>query len=220
MRKASPAMPGSFAGARPPHCLTPGRLQMASRSYTIWLAPGCVTPQRKDGQDVINHLKFLNSEFPITFLFAGVDLEGKGFFRDPQLASRWTRLGVAPFEIGTEEGRAEWQSLIKSTERRVVLAHARPGMLTRHANYLFARTGGHIGSFFSLVNRGAWEAIRSGVEDLTRELLEDVVIDAEAESGRRELEAAIAAGLMTAQPTHRRTRRAATEPPAQAASAG
>jgi hypothetical protein len=29
-----------------------------------------ITPRRKDGQDVINHLKFLNSEFPITFLFS------------------------------------------------------------------------------------------------------------------------------------------------------
>lgn len=179
-----------------------------------------ITPRRKDGKDVINHLKFLNSEFPVTFLFAGVDLEGKGFFSDPQTASRWTRIGVDPFEINTDEGRADWQSLIKATERQIVLAHARPGMLTSIADYLFARTSGHIGSFFSLVSRGAWEAIRSGEEDLTRELLDDVLIDAEAESGRRELEAAIAAGLMTAQPTHRRTRRATAEKPGQAATAG
>ena len=179
-----------------------------------------ITPRRKDGQDVINHLKFLNSEFPVTFLFAGVDLAGRGFFSDPQTASRWTRLGVAPFEIGTDEGRADWQSLIKSTERQVVLAHSRPGMLTSLADYLFARTSGHIGSFFSLVNRGAREAIRSGEEDLTRDLLDDIPIDEEAETGRRALEAAIAAGLMTAKPTHRRTRRASAEKPEQAATAG
>lgn len=179
-----------------------------------------ITPRRKDGQDVINHLKFLNSEFPVTFLFAGVDLVGRGFFSDPQTASRWTRLGVAPFEIGTDEGRAEWQSLIKSTERQVVLAHARPGMLTRLADYLFARTSGHIGSFFSLVNRGACEAIQSGEEDITRDLLDDVPIDEEAEQGRRALEAAIAAGLTTAKPTRRRTRGATAEKPEQVATAG
>jgi hypothetical protein len=127
---------------------------------------------------------------------------------------------VAPFEIGTDEGRADWQSLIKSTERQVVLAHSRPGMLTSLANYLFARTSGHIGSFFCLVNRGAREAIRSGEEDLTRDLLDDIPIDEEAETGRRALEAAIAAGLMTAKPTHRRTRRASADKPEQAATAG
>ncbi len=68
-----------------------------------------------------------------------MDLTGKGFFSDPQTASRWTRLGVDPFEISTDEGRADWQSLIKATERQIVLAHARPGMLTSIADYLFAR---------------------------------------------------------------------------------
>jgi hypothetical protein len=149
-----------------------------------------------------------------------VDLVGRGFFSDPQTASRWTRLGVAPFEIGTDEGRAEWQSLVKSTERQVVLAHARPGMLTRLADYLFARTSGHIGSFFSLVNRGACEAIQSGEEDITRDLLDDIPIDEEAEEGRRALEAAIAAGLMTAKPTRHRTRGAGAEKPQRVATAG
>jgi hypothetical protein len=89
-----------------------------------------IVPRRKDGLDVVNHLKYLNSEFPVTFVFAGVDLRGKGFFSDPQVARRWTRLGVAPFEIVTDEGRADWHSFLKATERQLVLARARPGMLT------------------------------------------------------------------------------------------
>jgi AAA domain len=88
-----------------------------------------ITPRRKDGLDVINHLKYLNSEFPVTFLFAGVDLRGKGFFSDPQLARRWTRLEVAAFEIVSDEGRADWQSLIKGHR-----AAARPSpRAARHA---------------------------------------------------------------------------------------
>jgi hypothetical protein len=169
-----------------------------------------ITPRRKDGKDVINHLKYLNSEFPVTFLFAGVDLEGKGFFSDPQTASRWTRLEVAPFEINTDEGRADWQSLIKATERQLVLAHARPGMITSIADYLFARTTGHIGSFFSLITRGCYEAIQTGEEDLTRDLLDNVPIDEEAERGRRELEVALAAGRLTAQPTRPRMKETTT----------
>lgn len=180
-----------------------------------------ITPRRKDGKDVINHLKYLNSEFPVTFLFAGVDLAGKGFYSDAQIARRWTRLGVAPFEIATDQGRADWQRLIKATERQLVLAHARPGMLTSIADYLFARTTGHIGSFFSLITRGCYEAIQTGEEDLTRDLLDNVPIDEEAERGRREVEAAIAAGRLTAQPTRPKpTARETRKKPEQMATAG
>ncbi len=179
-----------------------------------------ITPRRKDGKDVINHLKFLNSDFPVTFLFAGVDLEGKGFFSDPQTASRWTRIGVDPFEINTDEGRADWQSLIKATERQIVLAHARPGMLTSIADYLFARTSGHIGSFFSLITRGCYEAIQTGKEDLTRDLLAGVPIDEEAERGRRQLEAALAAGRLIAKPTRPRTREVTPKKSAQLVTTG
>jgi hypothetical protein len=174
-----------------------------------------ITPRRKDGLDVINHLKFLNSEFPVTFVFAGVDLEGKGFFSEgrvgsgsahAQLGRRWTRLAVVPFEIATDEGRADWQSLLKATERQLVLARARPGMLTGIAGYLFARTTGHIGSFFSLIARGCVEAISTGEEDLTRDLLDGVPIDEAAERARGEIEAALAAGRLTAEPACGKTR--------------
>jgi hypothetical protein len=35
---------------------------------------------------------------------------------------------IASCEINTDEGRADWQSLIKATEQQLVLAHARPGV--------------------------------------------------------------------------------------------
>lgn len=145
---------------------------------------------------------------------------GKGFFSDPQIARRWTSLEVAPFEIVTDEGRTDWQSLIKATERQLVLAHARPGMLTNIADYLFARTTGHIGSFFSLITRGCYEAIQIGEEDLTRDLLDNVPIDEEAERGRRELEAALAAGRLIAQPTRPKTKETTPKKPEQLATAG
>ena len=119
-----------------------------------------IDPRRKEGLDVTNHLKFLNSEFPITFIYVGVDLAGeKRFFGEggsgvraiyAQTGRRWTRLEVAPFEIATEIGRRNWQSLLKASEQQIVLAHARPGMLVENADYMFERSTGHIGWFFSL----------------------------------------------------------------------
>lgn len=172
-----------------------------------------VSPRRKDGLDVINHLKFLNSEFPVTFVFAGVDLEGKGFFFEggsgamaskAQIGRRWTRLEVSPFEISSGEGRASWRSLLKTTEQRLVLARARPGMLDGISDYLFERSSGHIGSFFSLISRGCYRAIRTGEEELTRDLLDGVRIDEAAEKARRELAAGFAADRLTTRPKGRK----------------
>jgi hypothetical protein len=179
-----------------------------------------ITPRRKDGLDVINHLKYLNSEFPVTFLFAGVELEEKGFFSEgatgsgaskAQTGRRWTRLEVARFQVDDDQGRTDWQSLLKAAEQRIVLARARPGMLVAISDYLFERTSGHIGSLFSLLSRGCYRAIRTGEEDLTRDLLDVVRIDEASEKARREFAAAFAAGRVTSHPAARKKPRTKAE---------
>ena len=37
-----------------------------------------IDPRRKDGLDVSNHLKWLASELPVTFIYAGVGLADRG----------------------------------------------------------------------------------------------------------------------------------------------
>jgi hypothetical protein len=196
-----------------------------------------VDPARRDGLEVSNHLKWLANELPVTFIYVGVGLAERRFFAEgltgqgavmAQTARRWTRLQVPAFEAGTEAGRRDWQGLLKATERQLVLARARPGMLAEHADYLFARTGGHIGSFITLITRGAYLAIRRGEETLTPDLLDRVRIDEASEQARTQLAAAFDRGRLTTTPAttkaagHRATRdRAATatgDPPAQAAS--
>lgn len=166
--------------------------------------------RRRDSVDVSNHLKWLAGEFPVTFLFAGVSLAERGLMSEgmtaaeaatAQTARRWTRLALDPFTIGTETGRRQWRSLLLGIEQHLVLADARPGMLADElADYLFARSGGHIGSLMTLVNRGAQRAIRRGEETLTRELLDTVKIDEGAERARPQLAAALEGGKLTARP--------------------
>jgi hypothetical protein len=169
-----------------------------------------INPRRKDGLDVTNHLKYLNSEFPVTFIYVGVQLSNKGFFSEggpgaqasyAQTGRRWTRLTLIPFEIDTDKGRSDWQSLLKATERQLVLTRARAGMLTEIADYLFERSTGHIGSFFSLISRGCYRAIRTGDEAITPELLDGVRIDEASEQARRELAAGFASGRLTTRPS-------------------
>ena len=177
-----------------------------------------IDPRRKDGLDVSNHLKWLASELPVTFIYAGVGLAGRGLFAEgltgpsaalAQTGRRWTRLELPPFGIVSEQGRRDWQGMLKATERQLVLARARPGMLTGLADYLFERTSGHIGSFITLITRGCVTAIRSGEEELTAALLDRVRIDEASEQARRQLAAAFAAGRLSAAPARRGNPRAA-----------
>ena len=72
-----------------------------------------IDPRRKDGLDVSNHLKWLANELPVTFLYAGVGLAGRGLFAEgltganaalAQTGRRWTRLELPPFEIVSGPG--------------------------------------------------------------------------------------------------------------------
>lgn len=173
---------------------------------------------RRDGIEVSNHLKWLSNELPVTFVYAGVGLAERRLFAEglvgdravlAQTARRWTRLELPPFEVSTGAGRRHWSSLLKSTERQLVLADAHQGMLVEIADYLFARSSGHIGSFITLVTRGCWKAIRNGSERITTNLLDTVRIDEASEAARAELHAGFRSGKLTTRPA-RQPARAAT----------
>ncbi|MFE3279532.1 AAA family ATPase [Nocardia sp. NPDC059239] len=153
-----------------------------------------IDQRSKDGLAVSNHLKWLANELPVTFIYAGVGLAERRFFEEglsgrssalAQSGRRWTRL-----EVGFFGHDAHWTALIKAIDKQLVLSRWRPGQLTRHAEYLFTRTGGHIGSLMTLVNRATVKAIRAGAEAITRDLLDTVPIDETAEKARRGNEAA------------------------------
>ncbi|MGI5423719.1 hypothetical protein [Streptomyces sp. CA-179760] len=131
-------------------------------------------------------------------LKVGVGLTDKGLFSEGEAAGdtalaqtgrRTTRLDMPPFTIDTEQGRRRWRQLLLALEQRIVLADAHPGMLADElSDYLFARSTGHIGALMTFINRGCQRAVRSGAERLTRDLLDQVRIDAAAEQARAELE--------------------------------
>jgi hypothetical protein len=111
---------------------------------------------------------------------------------------------MRPFQVYDEPGREEWRRLLLSVERQLVLAGRYPGMLADDlADYLFARSTGHFASLMALVSRGCLRAIRTGAERLDAGLMDQVTNDAVAEADRRELAAAIGAGLLTARPASR-----------------
>lgn len=174
---------------------------------------------RRDGREVANHFKWLQSQFPVTFLFVGVGIlerqmlsEGLGAADAAlaQTARRWTALSLNPFEVSTDPGRRTWHRLLLAIERDLVLADARPGMLAdRLGDYLYARSSGHFASLMTLIGRGCWRAIQTGAEQLSAELLDQVRNDEAAEQARRELASAFERGLLTTRPDRAAARRAA-----------
>jgi hypothetical protein len=162
---------------------------------------------RRDGREVANHFKWLQSQFPVTFLFVGVGIlerqmltEGLGAADAAmaQTARRWTALPLSPFEVKTEQGRRTWRRLLLAIERDLVLADGHEGMLADGlSDYLYARSTGHFASLMTLIARACWRAIETGVERLTVEVLDQVRNDEAAERARAELTAAFERGLLS-----------------------
>jgi hypothetical protein len=166
--------------------------------------------RNKNGIEVSNHFKYIANEFPVTIIMIGVGLEARGLFDEgdsyedavlAQTGRRTTRLGMEPFLIKPEEGRASWRNTLLAIEQRLVLADKYPGMVADDlSDYLFARSTGHIGSLMTLINRGCQRAVRTGAERLDPTLLDKVKNDAAAEKGRKELEIALSSGKLTSRP--------------------
>ncbi|MHA5052503.1 ATP-binding protein [Streptomyces sp. SD15] len=164
-----------------------------------------------------NQLKYLANVFPVTLIYVGVGVQQRGVLREgfsgkqtelAQFGRRTTPLTLLPFQVEDDEGRQHWHTLLKTIEQKLVLAEKYPGMLARDlSDYLFARSTGHFASLMALINRGCLRAIRSGHERLDEDLMNQVKNDAAAEAARKELEAEIAAGLLTSQPTQSPQRR-------------
>ncbi len=164
-----------------------------------------------------NQLKYLANVFPVTLIYVGVGVQHRGVLREgfsgqqtelAQFGRRTTPLTLAPFQIEHDQGRLEWQTLLKTIEQKLVLTEKYPGMLARDlSDYLYARSTGHFASLMALINRGCLRAIRSGRERLDMDLMNQVKNDAAAEEARKELQAAIEAGLLTTHPVPKPQRR-------------
>ncbi len=147
-----------------------------------------------DGIKVSNHLKFIANEFPVTLVLVGVGLSQSGLFnhgsagRDSilaQTARRTTRFAIERFELKDPAGQKQWRAVLRAVDHRLVLAKHNSGVLPEYlSDYLYERSSGHMGSLITLINRASSRAIRTGVEALTKDLLEQTRIDEAAETSR------------------------------------
>jgi hypothetical protein len=136
----------------------------------------------RQGAEVSDTLKYFSERIPATFLYAGIDVTHQGLFsgtRGRQIAGRFTLIETVPFPP-----TSEWHALVATLEQALRLHHHQPGTLPAIGGYLHQRTGGMIGSLSHLIRGGAIEAILTGTEKLTKQLLETVELDHAADSRR------------------------------------
>jgi len=86
-----------------------------------------------------------------------------------------TRTGKFPY-------RDEWRSMVATMEQALRLHRHEPGSLVAQARYLHQRTGGLISSLSHIVRATAICAIAEGSEQITRGLLDGIVVDHATES--------------------------------------
>lgn len=132
------------------------------------------------GEDMSDHLKYFSEHMPATFVYAGIDVHRSGLFtgvRGKQISGRSVLIRTGNFTLNDE-----WKSLVASLEAALRLYKHRDGTLTRNAKYLHQRTGGSISSLSHLVRVSAITAILSGEDAITRETLDNAIIDHAAET--------------------------------------
>ncbi|GAB2497719.1 TniB family NTP-binding protein [Streptosporangium sandarakinum] len=138
----------------------------------------------RTGVEVSDQLKYFAERLPVTFVYAGIEVEARGLFagvRGRQIAGRFTLIGSTPFAYGTAEQRTAWKSLVSTLEAMLRLQQHEPGTLVALDEYLYRRTGGMIGSLSQLIRGAAILAIENGTEQISRDLLDVIPVDYAAE---------------------------------------
>ncbi|WP_228839044.1 hypothetical protein [Nocardia amamiensis] len=96
-----------------------------------------------------------------------------------QTERRFDLLHLEPFRYNTPAGVAAWIAHLDGLAQSMRLFDAAPDMLTggNMPEYLFRRTNGVVGLLERLIEDGCTEAINTGVENLTSDLLDTITIN-------------------------------------------
>ncbi|MBO0657141.1 ATP-binding protein [Streptomyces triculaminicus] len=157
---------------------------------------------RKDDQDTLDLIRALMS-MRVTLVLIGVGIPDSGLlsggWQDPetgqwefpepgredfkdeastQTARRFDLVDLRPFSYDTADDIAAFVDHLAGLEDELRLFNAREGMLTGGdmPEYIYRRTGGVVGLIERLIEDGASLAMDTGIEEITEELLDRVII--------------------------------------------
>ncbi len=158
---------------------------------------------RRHTIDAANMLKTMTNAVNATFVYGGIGVHSGPLMSGPQgnqLASRSTSHVLRPVSLAEPAGAAEWVGLIRAFELQLCLADHEVGSLAHHAEYLFQRTAGSIGTLRQLLvdaaldviaesSPSSWSSAEAVVERIDLERIESLRTDLRAELGGLQLSA-------------------------------
>lgn len=145
-----------------------------------------------DGRDVLDYLKFLNTELGElggTMILVGAHLEGGPLYQDPQIVGRLDKISFGPYEITTPAGRRDWQQFLFGLEELCIpyVDTLASGIFAReHAGLIWRRTQGYVSDTVTLLVRASLNAFEDD-EALTRHSLEKVPLSARAAAAEADM---------------------------------
>lgn len=120
------------------------------------------------GRATLNAVKHLNTELGEVggvLMLVGAELTGGDVLSDPQIRGRLSEHTLAPYEVDTATGRAQWQRFLKNCEDLLLpyLPDEKAGLFSsRLAGYLWRRTQGYVGDTTRLLIDATATAIETG----------------------------------------------------------
>lgn len=141
------------------------------------------------GRATLNAVKHLNTELGEVggvLMLVGAELTGGDVLSDPQIRGRLSEHTLAPYEVDTATGRAQWQRFLKNCEDLLLpyLPNEEAGLFSsRLAGYLWRRTQGYVGDTTRLLIDATATAIEAGAP-LDRAILDPMWVSQRAQDAQ------------------------------------
>ena len=141
------------------------------------------------GRATLNAVKHLNTELGEVggvLMLVGAELTGGDVLSDPQIRGRLSEHTLAPYEVDTATGRAQWQRFLKNCEDLLLpyLPNEEAGLFSsRLAGYLWRRTQGYVGDTTRLLIDATAAAIEAGAP-LERAILDPIWVSQRAQDAQ------------------------------------
>lgn len=141
------------------------------------------------GRATLNAVKHLNTELGEVggvLMLVGAELTGGDVLSDPQIRGRLSEHTLAPYEVDTASGRAQWQRFLKNCEDLLLpyLPDEEAGLFSSaHAGYLWRRTQGYVGDTTRLLIDATAAAIETGAP-LDRAVLDPIWVSQRAQDAQ------------------------------------
>ncbi|MEU7326947.1 TniB family NTP-binding protein [Streptomyces griseoviridis] len=156
---------------------------MKTRGTRLVLVDGIDRLDNSELKTAFDYFGYLSAECNVSFVYCGVGSReivnearrGKRPGPPDGGAGGIPTLAVNPIPYSTDDYEL-FHQVVKALDEGLCLHHHRPGDLLKLAAHLHRRTGGYMKALSYLVCQSAQEAIETGIEAITEELLDSQLV--------------------------------------------